>query len=59
MTASRFAIIVICLACTVAWCAPIKAQETGKSSDEALDSLLEKLSEPGAQRKAVKQRRSA
>ena len=48
MTVSRFAIILICLACTLAWCAPIKAQETGKSNDEALDSLLEKLSEPGA-----------
>ncbi len=51
MTASRFAIILICLACMVAWCARIKAQETGKSSDEALDSLLEKLSEPGAKTK--------
>ena len=51
MTASRFAIILICLACTLAWCAPIKAQEPGKSSDEALDSLLEKLSEPGAKTK--------
>ena len=30
---------------------PIKAQEPGKSNDEALDSLLEKLSEPGAKTK--------
>src|SRR4029077_1562674 len=51
MTASRFAIILICLACTVAWCAQVKAQEPGKSNDEALDSLLEKLSEPGAKPK--------
>jgi hypothetical protein len=53
MTASRFTIILICLACTLAWCTPIKAQETGKSSDEALDSLLEKLSEPGAKTKKI------
>ena len=29
----------------------VKAQEPGKSNDEALDSLLEKLSEPGAKTK--------
>jgi hypothetical protein len=51
MTASRFAAILICLACAVAWCAPTSAQEPGKSNDEALDSLLEKLSEPGAKTK--------
>jgi hypothetical protein len=39
----------------LAWCASSVAQDTGKTQDEALDSLLEKLEEPGQGQKPAKE----
>ena len=41
----------------LAWCASSVAQDTGKTQDEALDSLLEKLEKPGQDRKPAKEPR--
>jgi len=39
----------------LAWCASSVAQDTGKTQDEALDSLLEKLEKPGQDRKEARE----
>ena len=39
----------------LAWCASSVAQDTGKTQDEALDSLLEKLEKPGQGQKPAKE----
>lgn len=39
----------------LAWCASSVAQDTGKTQDEAIDSLLEKLEKPGQDRKPAKE----
>ena len=42
----------LALAVGLGWCASSVAQDTGKTQDEALDSLLEKLEKPGQDQQA-------
>ncbi len=47
MIFDRMLMPALALATAIAWCGPAGAEETGKSEDEALDSLLQKLERPG------------
>ncbi len=45
----------LALAVGLGWCASTVAQDTGKTQDEALDSLLEKLGKPGQGQQPAKE----
>jgi hypothetical protein len=46
MTVNRAVFFALALASSIGWCASGAAQEPGKTKDEALDSLIEKLANP-------------
>jgi hypothetical protein len=55
----RAFLLTFALASTLGWCAAGEAQEPGKTSDEALDSLLEKIDKPAGADKSKESARTA
>lgn len=55
MIVNRSLFSALALAVGLAWCASSVAQDTGKTQDEALDSLLEKLGKPGQNHKPARE----
>jgi hypothetical protein len=55
MIVTRSLFSALALAAAVGWCASSAAQDPGKTQDEALDSLLEKLEKPGQDRKQARE----
>jgi len=55
MIVTRSLFSALALAAAVGWCASSAAQDPGKTQDEALDSLLEKLGKPGQDRNEARE----